>query len=207
MSYDIGGYQYGNDPLRREISYESRVFLRSTAFSAFSICMQTHGKVRRSYQFAEYTDENGEHPYAYVTDVYRAYTKLHEHLTPYITELCEEASATGMPVMRHLVLGWQNDKNVYTIDDEYTFGDAFLIAPILTDATARSVYLPKGTWEDLNTGDVHEVGEEGKTVEVNASIAELPTFFNRSTESKTAKELVDGIKEIYGYAKALIPVQ
>ena len=108
-------------------------------------------------EFEEYTDENGEHPYAYVTDVYRAYTKLHEHLTPYITEICKEASTTGMPVIRHLVLGWQNDKNVYTIDDEYTFGDAFLIAPILTDATSRSVYLPEGVWEDVLINTDYEI--------------------------------------------------
>jgi alpha-glucosidase (family GH31 glycosyl hydrolase) len=124
MSYDMSGYQYGI--YSTDIAYESQVFLRGTQFTAFTICMQTHGKVRRSYQFAD-QDAN----YLYVTEIYRAYTKLHEHLTPYLTELCEEASTTGMPVMRHLVLGWQDDKNVYRIDDEYTFGDAFLIAPIL----------------------------------------------------------------------------
>jgi alpha-glucosidase (family GH31 glycosyl hydrolase) len=204
MSYDMSGYQYGSaNPA--DIEYEGQVFLRGTQFTAFTLCMQTHGKVRRSYQFAEYTDAEGNHPYAYVTEIYRAYTKLHEHLTPYITELSEEASTTGMPVMRHLILGWQDDVKVYKINDEYTFGDAFLIAPICTNATSREVYLPEGTWEDLNTGKVYEVGATGETISVTATIAELPTFFNVNTESETARELVDGIKALYDYARSVAP--
>ena len=209
MSYDMSGYQYGSEDngILMDIAYESQVFLRGTQFTAYTVCIQTHGKVRRSYQFAEYTDENGNHPYEYVTDIYRAYTKLHEHLTPYITELSEEASTTGMPVMRHLVLGWQDDANVYKIDNEYTFGDAFLVAPITGTKHSRSVYLPEGIWEDLNTGEIYEVGKEGKTIEVKANIAELPTFFNMETESEIARELVDGIKEIYDYARTLVPAE
>ncbi|MBE6588945.1 MAG: glycoside hydrolase family 31 protein [Ruminococcaceae bacterium] len=216
MSHDMAGYQYG-DLLRRRIDYESSVFLRGTQYTAFTLCMQTHGTVRRSYQFAqefpvldaqgnEVKDADGDtlmKDYTYVTEIYRAYTKLHEHLTPYITELSREAGVTGMPVMRHLVLGWQDDANVYSIDSEYTFGDAFLIAPILEEGTSRSVYLPKGIWEDLNTGEIYTVGAEGKTVEVNASIAELPSFFNMETESETARDLVAGIKEIYDYARSV----
>ena len=205
MSYDMGGYQYGNDPARKEIAYESAVFLRATSFSAFTVCIQTHGKVRRAYQFAEYTDEGGAHPYAYVTDIYRAYTKLHEHLTPYITELCEEASATGLPQVRHLVLGWQDYKTVYPINDEFMMGDAFLIAPITDNSTSRRVYLPAGVWEDLNTGAVHDFSEGGAWIDVSASIAEVPTFFNRNTESETARELVSGIKELYDYARTFTP--
>ena len=73
--------------------------------------------------------------------------------------------------------------------------------------SSRSVYLPEGTWEDLNTGEVYEVGADGLTVTANASIAELPSYFNVNTESETARELVDGIKEIYDYARSLVPVQ
>jgi alpha-D-xyloside xylohydrolase len=219
MSYDMSGYQYGNETLYRRVDYESQVFIRGTQYSAFTVCIQTHGKVKRSYQFAkefpvldaagnEMKDANGnviKKDYTYITNIYRAYTKLHEHLTPYITELCEEASTTGMPVMRHMVLGWQDDPNVYKLEDQYMFGDAFLIAPILDPGTERTVYLPAGSWVDLNTGDTYEL-EEGTTISVSANIAELPTFFNVNTESEIARELVDGIEEIYDYARTLVPV-
>jgi len=196
MSYDMSGYQYGN--FSKDLAYESQVFIRGTQFTAFTLCMQTHGKVRRSYQFA-----NEDPAYLYVTEIYRAYVKLHEHLTPYITELSEEACTTGMPVMRHLVFGWQNDKNVYDIDDEYTFGDAFLIAPITNYGEKRNVYLPEGEWLDLNTGTEYSVEAEGMLIEeYTATLAELPTFYNKNTGSEIAPTLVDGIMELYDYARS-----
>ena len=197
MSYDMAGYQYGV----RSLQGESKIFIRGTQFSAFTICLQTHGTVRRSYEFAE-EDSN----YLYVTELYRAYTKLHEHLTPYITELCENACATGMPVVRHPVLGWQNDKNVYGINDEFTMGDAFLIAPILKDVNVRDIYLPEGEWIDLNTGETYTVDAEGKWLyEYAVDIATLPTFFNVNTESEIAPTLVEGIMNLYDYARSVAP--
>ena len=166
--------------------------------------MQTHGKVRRSYEFA-----NENPAYLYVTELYRTYTKLHEHLTPYLTELVEEACTTGVPVMRHLIFGWQDDVNVYKIEDEYTFGDAFLIAPILiapilNNKDTRKIYLPEGEWLDLNTGDTYIVGKEGQWLyDYHASIAELPTFYNMNTESDIAPTLVNGIVELYDYARSV----
>lgn len=208
MSYDMSGYHYGYNmegetgPLHN-IEYESQVFLRGTQFTAYTICMQTHGRVRRAYQFV---NENPE--YLYVTEIYRAYTKLHEHLTPYITELSEEACETGMPVMRHLILHWQNDKNVYDMDDEYMFGDAFLIAPILDDDNMRDVYLPEGEWIDLNTGIEYSVGTDGEWLrEYDADLATLPTFYNKNTSSELAPTLLDGISELYHYARSFLNVE
>jgi len=198
MSYDMSGYQYGS--MSQDIAYESQVFIRGTQFTAFTICMQTHGKVRTPYKFA---DENPN--YAYVTDLYRAYVKLHELLTPYITEYCEEASTTGMPVMRHLILHWQDDKKVYNISDEYMFGDAFLVAPVLTNAKSRDIYLPEGEWLDLNTGETITVGKEGKEIKgYAAGISVLPVFYNVNSTSETVTpELIEGIQEIFAYAKTV----
>ncbi len=235
LSYDMSGYQYGNSKYMN-IDYESEVFLRGTQFSAFTVCIQTHGKVRRAYQFESYEvtreipklDPTGEpmmdgdgNPitetvvvvprgtYGYVTDIYRAYTKLHEHLTPYITALLEESCKTGMPVMRHLILGWQDDPTVHGIEDQFMMGDAFMIAPILTSANGgatvgRRVYLPElengAQWKDLNTGILYDGGQ---WVEVRANIAQIPSFYN--TGCKEALGLVDGIMELYDYAESMIP--
>ena len=206
MSYDMSGYRYAFPAT--EIEREGEVFIRGTQFSAYTICIQTHGNVRRPYLFADYTDENGDHPYAYVTELYSTYVKLHEHLTPYITELSEEAHTTGMPVVRHLVLQYQNDANVYNIENEFMLGDAFLIAPILNEASTRNIYLPEGTWTDLNTGERHVVGAEGKEIPAYpATLAELPTFYNEDNSSTIAKELVPGIMDLYDYARTLLPAQ
>ncbi len=268
VSYDMSGYEYmggrawktaaasgsfWNDP-GRSFAYESQVFIRGLQFTAFTICMQTHGTVRWAYEFAEegdrlyelkdgvlvprkdkdgnymydyvyerdaktgkiLTDKSGEKiivrdasgnkvmatpgTYAYVTDIYRAYVKLHELLTPYITEYSTIACETGMPVMRHMILGWQDDANVYNIDDQYMFGDAFLVAPILDNTYSRDIYLPEGEWIDLYTGIEYTVGKDGMWLEDYAvSITSLPLFYNVNNTSETAEELRPGIEEIFAY--------
>ncbi|MBQ9785132.1 MAG: glycoside hydrolase family 31 protein [Clostridia bacterium] len=135
---------------------------------------------------------------AYATDIYRAYVKLHELLTPYITEYSEIACETGMPVMRPLALMWQDDVNVYDFTDEYMFGDAFLVAPVLTESFTRDIYLPEGEWLDLNTGETHTVGADGLWLYgYDAPMTVLPVFYNLSTTSNTAEDLLPGITEIF----------
>ncbi len=203
MSFDMSGYQYsGGKP--SEIDYEASVFVRGAQFSAFTATMQTMGKVLKPYDFAEYDDGNGNHPYAWATELYRAYTRLHEVLTPYITELYGEACADGSPITRHLVLGWQGDTNVYSINDEYMFGDAFLVAPELNGKTSRDIYLPEGKWEDVNTGEVYTVGKEGKWLKgYSVAMTELPLFYNLESDSTVAKELLPSIREILDFARTI----
>lgn len=193
FSFDMSGYDYrGYNCLTKNVWEEAKVFVRGTAMAAFTICLETHGSVRTAFGFAE-------EGVPYATDVYRGYVKLHELLTPYFTELAENASKRGMPVMRHMVLGWQDDPNVYDIEDQYTLGDAFLLAPVVTDSNTREVYLPQGQWLDLNTGETIVVGKEGKRMSYHASLAQLPAFFNLETESDTARGLVPGIQELFDY--------
>ncbi|MBQ8415784.1 MAG: hypothetical protein IJX13_02630, partial [Clostridia bacterium] len=142
--------------------------------------------------------------YAYVTDIYRAYVKLHELLTPYITEQASIASRTGMPLMRHMALHWQDDANVYDINDQYMFGDAFLVCPVLDDKNERDIYLPEGNWLDLNTGTEYSVGKSGKRLAgYDAALTQLPLFYRLENTSDTDDCLLAGIAEIFTYLKEI----
>ena len=104
---------------------------------------------------------------------------------PYIQKYSQVACDTGMPVVRHLVLKYLNDANVYGLSDEFMLGDGLLIAPILTEGTnEREVYLPVGNWTDLLTG---AVVEGGKRLTVSANIGQIPVFLNN--DSADAAEL------------------
>ena len=200
MSHDMSGYQYNG--ASQDIVYEGGVFVRGTQWTAFTANMQTHGKVRKSYDFAL----AGDGRYAYFTNIYRAYTKLHEALTPYITEYSEIACETGMPLARHLVLHYQNDPRVFNIDDEYMFGDAFLVAPELDSNNKRNIYLPEGTWIDMNTGKEYVVGANGMTItDYAVPLATLPVFFNKNHTSETADDIYDAIVEALAYARSCQP--
>lgn len=84
-------------------------------------------------------------------------------LLPYLYTLFEEASRTGLPVMRPLWLEYPNDTTTYDVDDAYLLGKDLLVAPkLVAGAVAYRVTLPRGDWYDtesleLLTGGGHEI--------------------------------------------------
>ena len=89
-------------------------------------------------------------------EIYRRYAKLRYRLMPYIYSQAYKATRTGLPMVRAMVLEFQDDPNTYSMEDQYMFGDAFLVAPVYTPVNRRTVYLPEGRWSDYWTGEEHE---------------------------------------------------
>ena len=59
---------------------------------------------------------------------------------------------TGKAPVRALVSDYTDDKETYSIDDEYLFCDRLLVAPITAeDNDERKVYIPAGEWVDYWT--------------------------------------------------------
>ena len=80
---------------------------------------------------------------------FRRYAQLRQRLLPYIYSAAYESYATGVPVMRPLVLDDPSDRRVWDVDDEFFFGDALLVAPVTkAGAAGRQVFLPPGEWID-----------------------------------------------------------
>lgn len=92
-------------------------------------------------------------------DINRKYIALRYKFLPYLYDLCYEESKTGLPILRPLVMHYQQDKNVRECNDEYMVGDKMLVAPVLQQgARARMIYLPKDVWVDYWTGERIEGG-------------------------------------------------
>jgi alpha-D-xyloside xylohydrolase len=94
-------------------------------------------------------------------------------LFPYRYAAAQEASKTGMPIMRALVLNYQNDDRARQMKDEYLFGPDLIIAPILDQTNRRVVYLPTGDWVDYWTG-AHISG--GTSIVVDVSADSIPVY-------------------------------
>ena len=88
----------------------------------------------------------------------REAAELHYELVPYLYALAQEASQNGLPVVRPLGLTWPQDGQAWASSLELTVGDALLAAPVTTDGSSSTVYLPAGTWIDLFTGARHTGG-------------------------------------------------
>ncbi len=176
MTYDMAGYRYNGSVMpyknTESLAYESRIFSRAVEFTAFTTCIQTHGTVRSAYELEDYAQQ-----------IYKNYLAIHDQLTDYFNKLNRIACKTGVPAARHPVLNYQDDGFVYDLKDEFMLGDGLLVAPILEDGkTLRNVYLPEGNWTNLLTGETIKVSAGGKTVTVNANIAQVPLFLNNDSE-------------------------
>jgi len=194
VSYDIGTSSYKDNEMM-DIEDDAEFFLRAVQMTAFMPSMQTSGTVRRPYDFAEYVDAKGKNSMAYVTQLYKLYTKLHESLIPYLEECSKEATETGMPVVRQLVLNYANDANVYKMKDQYMLGDAFLVAPEVELKEKRDIYLPEGKWLDLNSGKEITVSAGGTTIEdYKVSMGQVAVFYNMNTTSEVAADVLTSVR-------------
>jgi alpha-glucosidase len=79
--------------------------------------------------------------------IVRKFIELRYQLLPYVYGCVEQAHREGLPVIRPLLLEFQDDAAVGNLDDQFMVGSALLVAPILRPAErGREVYLPAGLW-------------------------------------------------------------
>ena len=137
-SHDIGGFVGQPD---------AELYVRWAQFGLFSSNSRCHGTTpREPWEFGEEAET-----------IFRRYAKLRYRLLPYIYSTAIQATQTGLPVVRALVLKYRNDPNVRHLDSEYLFGDSFLVAPVLErGAQRRMLYLPVGEWVDYWSREVYE---------------------------------------------------
>lgn len=180
VSWDMAGYRPSF--LLFDKIKEANVFMRAVEFTAFSPTVQTHGSVKRPYDFDEHTRA-----------VYRAYTTLHDVIRPYIIQQAEITSETGLPMMRHLFMQFYNDENVFDTEDEYMFGDSLLVAPVLNNSKHRNIYLPDGEWVNIFTGEKFSGGQTLKSYKV--PIEAVPVFRNIKINNSVLDEALKNAKK------------
>ena len=135
---DVGGF-WGDT--------NGELLARFTEFGIFQPFCRNHTAIgtRRQEPWAF-----GE-PFA---SVCRKMIRLRQRLLPYLYTLFEECHRTGAPILRPLLFEYPEDETTYTADDEFLLGEALLIAPISRPGIEhRHVYLPRGTWFHLWTGE------------------------------------------------------
>ena len=154
---DTGGFftgSYGgvNDPAWR------RLYVRWTQFSTFTPMLRFHGTntPREPWQFGSANDERGEF------DNIVRYIKLRYSLLPYLYSTAHQVRTDAQSFMKALPVAFPADTQTYGVKDEYLFGKAFLVAPVLEDGVnGRDVYLPKEgntRWIDFWNGYTYDGG-------------------------------------------------
>lgn len=140
-SSDTGGF-FGGEP--RDPAY-AELFTRWLQFAVFTPMFRIHGTGpgKEIWAFDAGVQPN-------LVDAVR----LRYRLLPYIYSLSWQITDRRATMMRPLVMDFAGDREARLSDDQYMFGPAFLVSPVLEKAVAtRRVQLPgDADWYDFWTG-------------------------------------------------------
>ena len=161
-SSDIGGF-FGGDVHDRKYA---ELFTRWEQFAIFTPQFRVHGTGAGK----EIWNWDGDVQKRLIENV-----KLRYRLLPYIYSLSWDVTANRGTMMRALAFDFRTDSRALAVTDEYLFGRALLVAPVVhAGATSRSVYIPgPRPWYDFWTGKRIEGGQR---IEAAAPIDRIPVF-------------------------------
>ncbi|NLU37910.1 MAG: DUF5110 domain-containing protein [Bacteroidales bacterium] len=101
--------------------------------------------------------------------------KLRYRMLPYIYSTAAEVSYSNKTITRSLMFDYGADAKVHNLEQQYMFGDAFMVCPVTEpNASQITVYFPQGNqWYDYYSGKVYEGGTSQK---INVVIDRIPLF-------------------------------
>jgi alpha-D-xyloside xylohydrolase len=154
-SHDIGGFEGRPDP---------ELYVRWAQWGLLSSHSRAHGTTRREpWTFGEQAAR-----------IFARFARLRYRLIPYLYSCAHEASMTGMPVMRALVLLDHADPNAWAADTQYLLGPDLLVCPVTAPGVdVLRVYLPPGRWYDFWSG---EPRSGGLWQELPVTLERIPLF-------------------------------
>lgn len=137
-SHDISGFEHTAPP---------DIYKRWAAFGLLSSHSRLHGN--ESYRVPWlFGDE--------AVDVLRFFTKLKSSMMPYLFSTAVDASVQGIPMMRAMMLEFNNDPTCDFLDRQYMLGESLLVAPIFNEQGDVNYYLPEGRWTHFLSGETVE---------------------------------------------------
>lgn len=155
---DIGGF--AGEP-------DGELYTRWIQFGVFSPFMRVHSA----------GNTGNREPWAFggkVEKIVKKFIEMRYRLLPYFYSVFWEHSRYSFPMLRPLAMIEQEFPENFKRDDEFTYGDKILVAPVLEQgATSREVYLPKGLWYHFWDFSIHEGNQ---TITVQAALDSMPLF-------------------------------
>ncbi len=161
---DIGGYWPPHDNPVEDPKFQE-LYARWFEYGTFCPIFRTHG----------HRPQNEIWAFNKVEPILINYDKLRYRLMPYIYSLAWRVTNEDYTIQRPLVMDWRTDLRVRDIGDQFMFGPALLVNPVLQpDATHRALYLPDApAWYDFWTGASTNGGRE---IDADAPLDRIPLY-------------------------------
>ena len=179
--FDIGGF-YNCDYSGKRVIPDDEDYIRSVQMGLMSPLSRSHGQ------------STPREPWIYSETAQKAFLKINKTryaMLPYLYSAGYETTREGIPMMRAMLLEYPNDLNVCNLSTQYMLGGSVLVAPVF-DQKKHNVYLPKGSWIDLETG---RRLEGNAWIEYPQKIDVIPMFLRENTMMATLKKVPEHISE------------
>jgi alpha-glucosidase len=104
----------------------------------------------------------------------RRYIEWRYKLLPYIYTATEEATHTGIPMMRPVLLDYPESEEFYKDDRDFLFGADLFISPVVSESIdAHAVALPPGEWFDFWSAERQNAKDK---ILLRPRIDEIPVY-------------------------------
>ena len=140
--FDIGGFYASDDEGKRAMPTDEE-YVRSVQMGLMSPLSRSHGQ------------STPREPWHYSAEAQAAFLKINKYryrLLPYLYSTAYETHNFGLPMMRAMVLEFPADRTVRDLSTQYMLGEALLVAPVFDRPQCHPVYLPAGSWVELEHG-------------------------------------------------------
>ena len=165
-SHDIGGFQ-GGPP-------SPELYIRWAQWGLLSSHARCHGtNPREPWEFGEEA-----------VRIFKKFDELRYSLLPYLYSLAHEAAETGWPVVRPLVLEFQNIPVVHVWEHEYLLGRDLLVVPVLKPGGKTTYFVPPGEWLNFWTG---KPVEGNRVYQETVPLDTLPIFIRQDAVIPTVE--------------------
>lgn len=153
---DVGGF-YGDrrDPV---------LYVRWLQAAVFSAHLRLHGiGSREPWSYGSEAEPLAMHALA-----------LREGLRSYLQSVVAESSRSGLPVQRPMVLACPHERVAWAFEDQFCLGEHLLVAPCLNPEGRVTIYVPRGDWVWLDSG---ETIEGGRVHELRLPLSRIAAFW------------------------------
>lgn len=192
---DAGGFTFAKQ--------DNELYVRWMQMSAFSPILRPHGTALKEYlpNADSYPSEAAlfDEPYKSIA---RRYIQMRYDLLPYNYTLGYDHMANAEPLVKPLFFRSFKDSNALKAEDQYMWGDALLVSPVLDSAAAsRKLYLPAGN-EWYSYQNPTRVLAGGQWITEKVTLADMPIFVKGGSFIPTAPGLMN--TKQYNPAKLMV---
>ncbi|MBR6358770.1 MAG: alpha-xylosidase [Lachnospiraceae bacterium] len=163
-SHDIGGHMAGGK--------DNELNVRFVQFGVFSPINRLHCSNSLTFTKEPSAYKNG------TGKIIESFLRLRHRMIPFLYSAAYETHLNGRALTEPMYYDHPEEEEAYRARDQYMFGGNLLVAPVITRSenygmAETKVWLPRGRWTDIFTGNEYE---GGKTISAVRYMDTIPVF-------------------------------